>query len=134
MPKSMETPAFAAECEDCTDLGRVVVEFVAAIMDLIQRLPRIWLMLFRLPLKGACLRQTKVREHPVHILACNVFRRSRMKIERRNNGENRRTCLARQRHVAKMNAIERGFANAENQRPLLLKADIGCSLDQLIGE
>ena len=54
----------------------------------------------------------------------------RLEVKRRNDREDCRSGLGGQRHVAKMNAVEWCLADAENQRPALLQADVGSALDQ----
>lgn len=58
----------------------------------------------------------------------------RLIVERRDGGEDGRSCFGGQLHVAKMDAIERSFAHAENERTAFFEADIGGAMDEVAGE
>ena len=57
----------------------------------------------------------------------------RMVIERRDQREDRCPRVGRERHVAKVDFVQRRLANAEHQRAALLEGDVGGTFDQVRG-
>ena len=55
----------------------------------------------------------------------------RVVVEGGDDGEDDAASVGCELHVAEMNAIERGFANAEDQGMALLETDVGSSLDEV---
>lgn len=55
-------------------------------------------------------------------------------IERGDGREDRRPCLSSELHIAQMNAVEGGFAHAEDERAALLEADVCGAMNEVAGE
>jgi hypothetical protein len=75
------------------------------------------------------MRHDSVDEVPSHVRdAFGVV------VEGRHDGVDGRAGLRCLRHVAEMDQVERGLANAQNERAPLLEADVGGTLDEGTGE
>ena len=67
-------------------------------------------------------------------VAGDVLDGLRMVVEGGNNRINRCTGFSDGGHVANVNEVEGGFADAEDERAALLEADIGGALDKVGGK
>src|SRR5664279_1542439 len=84
-----------------------------------------------LPLIRVGLRQSHMRQHAVDKLARDLLGRDRAEIKRWDDRKDGRSRFRGERHVAQVDKVERRFAHAQDQRPLLLQTDIGGALDEL---
>jgi len=75
-----------------------------------------------------------VGQHAVGELAGHDFDAGGTVIEGRDEGEDGRTGVGGPVHVADVNLVERGFADAQHERALLLDTDVSGALDQLRGD
>ncbi len=73
-------------------------------------------------------------EDAVDELAGHLCRVGGLVVERRDDREDDRTGFGGQRHVAQMNAVERGFAHAEDEGTALFEGDVGGAGDERIGK
>ncbi len=68
-----------------------------------------------MPLVGAGLGQADVGEDSVDEVARHVFGGLRVIVESRDCGEDGGACVGGQLHVAEVDAVEGGFADAEDE-------------------
>lgn len=73
-------------------------------------------------------------EDAIDELPGHLSRALGMVVERGNGRKDNGSCFRSQLHVAKMNAIERRFAYAEDERAALLEADIRGAMDEIAGK
>src|SRR5436853_6888176 len=84
-----------------------------------------------LPAVGVRLLQTDVCQDTAGKLVSHLIERCRKEVVGRDEWKDSRSRIGSPVHVAKMNFIERRFANAEHQRTFFLEANVGGALDQL---
>ena len=73
-------------------------------------------------------------EHSVDELAGHLGGALRQVVERGDCREDDGTCVGCELHVAKMDAIEGRFADAEDERTAFFETDVGCPMDEIGGE
>ncbi len=93
-----------------------------------------WLSLLGSPGVRSGLRQAEVLEHAVDVVARDVFNAFRVVVERGDDGEDGGAGLGDSGHVAQVNEVERGFADAEYEAAAFLQADVGGALDKVLGQ
>ncbi len=87
-----------------------------------------------LPLVGAGLGQAYVRENTVDELAGHLCGGLWAVVEGGDDGEDGGSGVGGELHVAEVDAIEWGFADAEDEGAAFLEADVGGALDEVGGE
>lgn len=87
-----------------------------------------------LPLVGSGLGKADVGEDAVDELAGHLGGGLRLIVEGRDNGEDDGAGVGGKLHVAQVDAVERGLADAEQEGAALLEADVGGALDEVGGE
>lgn len=92
------------------------------------------LVFFRAPLICARLWQADVGEDAIDELPGHLLRAPGMVVERGDGREDHSACFCGELHVAQMNAIERSFAHAKNERAAFFEADIRSAMDQITRE
>ncbi len=75
-----------------------------------------------------------MREDAVDVLPCHLVEIGGVIVEAGNHGVDGGAGFCGVGHVAQVNAIEGGFAHAEDKRAALLERDIGCSRNERVGE
>jgi hypothetical protein len=95
---------------------------------------QLWKLLVGLPLVGVGLGQADVGQDSVDEVAGHVLGRLRVVVEGGDRGEDGGSGVGGELHVAKMDAIEGGFADAEDQGAVFFEADIGGAVDEVGGE
>ena len=78
--------------------------------------------------------QADVGEDSVDEVAGHVLCGLRVVVEGGDCGEDGGASVGGELHVAEMDAVERGFADAEDQGSIFFEADVGGALDQVCGE
>ena len=78
--------------------------------------------------------QSDVGEDAVDEVAGHIFCGLRVIVKSGDCGEDGGAGVGGELHVAKMDAVEGGFANAEEQGAIFFEADIGGALDQVGSE
>ena len=73
-------------------------------------------------------------QHAVGELARHDFDAGGTVVQGRDQRKDGRTGVGGPVHVADVNLVERGFADAQHERALLLDTDVGSALDQLRGD
>ena len=84
-----------------------------------------------LPLVGAGLWEAGVGEDPVDELAGHLGGALGEVVEGGDDGEDGGAGVGGELHVAQVDAVERRFADAEDEGAALLEADVGGSLDEV---
>jgi hypothetical protein len=87
-----------------------------------------------LPLVGVGLGKADVGEDSVDEVAGHVFGGLRVVVESGDCGEDGGAGVGGELHVAEVDAVEGGFADAEDQGTVFFEADVGGTLDQVGGE
>ena len=87
-----------------------------------------------LPLVGVGLGQADVGEDAVNEVAGHVFGGLRVVVEGGDGGEDGGSGVGGELHVAEMDAVEGGLANAEDEGAVFFEADVGGAVDQVFGE
>lgn len=77
------------------------------------------------------MRKRDVRKHAMNELPCHLHGGLRLIVERGHSRKDGGTGVGGELHVAQVNAIERSFAHAQDERPPLFEADIGGSLNEI---
>ena len=67
-------------------------------------------------------------------LACHLGGGLRLVVEGGDDGEDGGAGVGGELHVAEVDAVERGLADAEDERAVFLEADVGGALDEVGGE
>ena len=67
-------------------------------------------------------------------VASHVLGGLRVIVERRNDREDGGAGVGGELHVAEMDAVEGGFADADDERTIFFEADIGGALDEVLCE
>ena len=80
------------------------------------------------------MRQADMSEYAVSEFARDGIQAGRTEVEGWDKWKDGGASVGGPVHVADVDFIERTFADAEHERPLLLEADIGSPLDQLRGD
>ena len=87
-----------------------------------------------LPLVGVGLGQADVGEDSVDEVAGHVFGGLRVVVESGDGGEDGGAGVGGELHVAQVDAVEGGFADAEDQGTVFFEADVGGAVDEVVGE
>jgi hypothetical protein len=90
--------------------------------------------LVRLPLVGAGLGEADVCEDAVDEVAGHVFGGLGVVVEGGDCGEDGGTGVGCELHVAEVDAVEGGLADAEDQGAIFFEADVGGALDEVCGQ
>ena len=91
-------------------------------------------MLVGLPLVGSGLGQADVGEDAVDELAGHVLCGLGVVVEGGDCGKDGGAGVGGELHVAEMDAVEGGLADAQDQGSIFFEADVGSTLDQVRGE
>ena len=73
-------------------------------------------------------------QHAVDVVARDVFDCLRMVVESGDDGEDGGAGFGDGGHVADVDEVEWGLADAEDEAATLLEADVGCALDEVAGK
>ena len=85
----------------------------------------------RLPLIGVGLGQADVGQYTVDEVAGHVFGGLGMVVEGGDGGKDGGAGVGDELHVAEVDAVEGGLANAEDEGTIFFEADVGGALDKV---
>lgn len=87
-----------------------------------------------LPLVGAGLGQADVSEDSMNEVACHIVGGLGLVVEGGNDWEDGGASVRSKLHVAEVDAVEGGFADAEDEGAVFFEADVGGAVDEVLGE
>jgi hypothetical protein len=87
-----------------------------------------------LPLVGVGLGQADVGQDAVDEVAGHVFGGLGVVVEGGDGGEDGGSGVGGELHVAEMDAVEWGLADAEDERAIFFEADVGGAVDEVLRE
>ena len=91
-------------------------------------------LLLTLPLVGAGLGQVEVGEDAVDVVSGDVGGGLGRGVQGGHDGVDRGAGFGGEGHVAEVDEVEGGFADAEDERAALLEGDVGGAVDEGLGE
>ena len=94
----------------------------------------VWAELVGLPLVGVGLGQADVGEDPVDEVASHLFGALRVVVEGGDGGEDGGAGVGGQLHVADVDTVEGGLADAEDKGAVFFEADVGGAVDEVLRE